>query len=87
MDMKKTPLAVALFVEVLYLFCATSTLIAPEFIKKLYGGWFHGVSLEAVWVPEQVTLGGVITGMVTSFLFAYLAAVVFVAIYRAVARR
>lgn len=87
MDTKKTPLAVALFIEVLYLFCAISVFVAPDFIRSVYGGWFHGISLESVWTPERVTIGGILLGMVTSFVFAYIATLVFVLIYHAVSKK
>ncbi|MDO8443961.1 MAG: DUF5676 family membrane protein [bacterium] len=84
MDTQKTPLAVAIFAEVLYLFCGLSVVLVPDFAKSFYGSWFHGIDMSTIWNPGQVTTNGFIYGMVTSFIGAYVAAWVFVKIYRLV---
>lgn len=87
MDSKKTPLAVAIFIEVVYLFCALSVVFAPNFAKSFYGSWFHGLTFDPIWKPESVTFGSVLWGMVTSFIGAYIAAYIFVLIYKSINKK
>lgn len=87
MDTKKTPLAVAIFAEVLYLFCGLSVVLVPDFAKSFYGSWFHGLDMSTIWNPAGLTTNGFVYGMVTSFVGAYIAAWVFVAIYKSVTKK
>lgn len=87
MDTRKTSLAVAIFAEVLYLFCGLSVVLVPGFAKSFYGSWFHGIDMSTIWSPGIVTTGGFIYGMVTSFVGAYIATWVFVKIYQAVNKK
>ncbi len=87
MDRKKTPLAVAIFIEVIYLLCALSVKLFPSFTKSFFQLWFHGLNFSSVWAPETATVGKIILGMLTSFVAAYIATWIFVLIYRAIVKK
>lgn len=85
MDTKKTPLAVALFAEALSIFCAIAVALFPNQFMKVVAGWTHGIDYTAIWNPS-LSFGNVLLGLVSLFIFVYLATWVFVLIYRSLVK-
>ncbi len=84
MDSKKTPLAVAIFMEIVYVFCLLSVAIFPNFSKTIFGSWFHGMDLTILWSPN-FSVGSIVIGLISAFVLTYIAAWVFVKIYKIIA--
>lgn len=85
MDTKKTPLAVAIFMTIVAIFCMLAIAIFPNFSKLIFGSWFHGIDFDAVWNPT-FSVGSVIMGIVSAFVLSYIAAWIFVKIYKAIVK-
>lgn len=86
MDLKKTPLAVALFLDVVYLLCGLLVWIWPQFSKSVFQLWFHGVDLNFIWNPTTPTVTGILLGLISTFVFSYIATLIFVKIYKSVVK-
>jgi hypothetical protein len=85
MDIKKTPLAVAIFAEIISIVCALSIYLLPSFSQKIFQSFFHGIDLSAVWDPT-FNLGSFILGIVVMFVGVYAATWLFVVIYKAIVK-
>lgn len=85
MDTKKTPLAVAIFAELVSIFCVLSIWLFPGLSMKIFDSWTHGINWDLIWSPN-ITAGNLIIGFVSLFVFTYLATWVFVVIYKAIVK-
>ena len=86
-DTKKTPLAVAVFVEIAYLILLAFTAIIPETVRKVVQTWKPGTYLGPIWSEEMLSATNIIVGIVSLFIVAYLGALVFVVVYQAIAKK
>lgn len=86
MDSKKTPLAVAIFTEIIYIVCLLGVVLFPGFSKTLTRSWFHGPDLTLIWNTSTLTWGNVIVGLISVFVGVYLATWLFVKIYQAIVK-
>jgi len=87
-DTKKTPLAVAVFAEIVYLVCLALTAIAPEITRKVIQSWKPGMYLESIWEPTgMLNATNIIVGIVSLFIVVYLGTLVFVIIYQAIVKK
>lgn len=86
MNSTKTPLAVAVFVSILYVACALGIWIFPVLSRLAFQNWFHGVDLSSIW-NATVSLDGssLIVGLVSAFILSYIAVWVFVKLHQAIA--
>ncbi len=85
METYKTPLAVAIFAEVISIFCALSIALFPNLAMRIFGSWTHGLNWELIWSPS-FTAANLTVGFVSLFIFTYLATWVFVTIYKAIVK-
>ncbi|MBM2820315.1 MAG: hypothetical protein HW405_75 [Candidatus Berkelbacteria bacterium] len=85
MDTKKTPLAVAIFILIVYLFCLLSVAILPNLSKIVFGSWFHGTDLSTTWNPT-FSAGSIVIGFISAFVLSYIGAWIFVKIYKTVVK-
>lgn len=85
MDKTKTPLAVAIWVEVINLFCLLLVGLFPDVSRTVAQSWMHRANLAAIWNPT-ITVNSVILGAVSVFIAAYIAAWLFVIIYKAIVK-
>lgn len=81
----KTPLAVAIFAELISIFCVLSIWLFPSLSMKIFGSWTHGINWDLIWNPS-ITAGNLIIGFVSLFIFVYLATWLFVVIYRSLVK-
>lgn len=80
--MKEVPFANALaFVSGLVsLICALGVWLARDAFVGLFGEIFHGINLAALPVKE-VTVGGVITGLIVAVISAWILGYIFASSY------
>lgn len=70
--------ASAVFMGVVYVFCALAISLFPGFAKTVAGSWFHGIDLGLIWtgVVRPNFLLGLVTAVgltwVGGWLFAWL---------------
>lgn len=57
--------AVTLALLVFYFVCAALSFIAPDFVLSIGQSWVHVLNLEAAKATSQMSLTGVIFGVVT----------------------
>lgn len=70
--------ASAATVAVIYVVCAVSVFVFPEFSKTVTASWFHGIDTNGIWTGEP--RGNFVLGLVSAvagtwlvgWLFAYL---------------
>lgn len=86
MDSKKTPLAVAVFMVIIYIVCLLGVLMFPGFSKTLTRSWFHGPDLTLVWNTSTLTWGNVVIGLVSVFIGVYLATWIFIKLHKAMVK-
>lgn len=85
MDTKKTPLAVAVYAEIIWIICLLFVALFPGFSKTIFQSWFHGVNLVSVW-NVTITFSSVILGLVSIFVVTYILVWLFVALYKAIVK-
>lgn len=85
--MKEVPFANALaFVSGLVsLICALGVWLARDAFVGLFGEIFHGINLAALPVKE-VTVGGVITGLIVAVISAWILGYIFASSYNKLAK-
>lgn len=86
MDTRKTPLAVATFLGIASLFCGLLIWLLPDFSRSIFQIWFHGIKLSVIWDTTTMSFGSLLLGMVSAFIAGYIATLVFVKIYKAIAK-
>lgn len=87
MDIKKTPLAVAVFMEIVYVVCLLFVWLFPGFSKTLFQSWMHGVDLTTVWNPSVfLSASSIALGLVTVFLITYGLMWFFIVLYKAIVK-
>lgn len=87
MDSVKTPLAAAVFMEVVFVICRLAVWLFPNASKAITQSWFHGVDLSTSWNPSVSSGAGVfLLGAVSAFIGTYIAVWIFVLIYKAIVK-
>lgn len=81
----KTPLAVAVYMEILYILCVIVTWLVPNTIRAIGASWIHGFDLSALPI-NSLTAGNIIIGVISSFVVTYILVWLFVIIYKAIAK-
>lgn len=87
LDIKKTPLAVAIYSGIIYIVCRLGIALAPDFSRQLTKWWFHGVSIDQIWGPTSLSIADFIYGLIATLIAVYLAALVFVWVYQAIVKK
>lgn len=85
MDSRKTPLAVAIFAEIISVFCLLAVVLLPSVSRAVFESWFHGYNIGELWDP-QFTAISIIIRLVSLPIFVYVATWVFVKIYQAIVK-
>lgn len=85
MDTKKTPLAVAIFMVIVYLFCLLFVALLPNFSKTIFGSWFHGTDINLTWNPT-FSAGSIVIGLISAFILTYIGTWIFVKLYNAIVK-
>lgn len=85
--MKEVPFANALaFVSgLISLICAAGVWLIRDTFVGLFGEIFHGINLAALPVKE-VTVGGVITGLIVAVISAWILGYIFASSYNKLAK-
>lgn len=87
MDTKKTPLAVAVFVEIIYLICLLFVALFPNFSQTVFQSWMHGIDLTTVWNPAIfLSAGSIVLGIISVFVVVYVLIWLFVVVYQKIAK-
>lgn len=86
MDIKKTPLAVAIFAEAVWIICLLFVLIFPNFSKTVFQSWTHGIDLTTIWNTAPISLGSIILGVISVFVITYVLVWFFIVIYLKIAK-
>ena len=81
LDVKKFSNAAALGMGIVYLVCAVFVYLWPEFSLQLFGWLVHLVNADQFSGDVQVTLGGLVAGLVQTMLYSYLGARLFASLY------
>lgn len=79
-DQKKFPMAVALFMTLISLVCGLLVWLAPDFLMAIIRPITHGMDWDLIWKPS-VTLGGLILGLVDTFILSYILSWLFAKIF------
>ncbi|KKP88217.1 MAG: hypothetical protein UR93_C0019G0012 [Berkelbacteria bacterium GW2011_GWA2_35_9] len=85
MNESKTPLAVATFLALASLVCGLAIMLIPDLSLSLVKTWTHGIDYSTIWNPT-VTFADIIVGVISAFIASYIATLVFVKIYKAIAK-
>lgn len=85
MDTRRTPLAVALFAEILSIFCLLAVILFPTISRTIFESWFHGYNIGQLWDPS-FTAVSIVIRLVSLFIFTYVATWVFVKVYQAIVK-
>lgn len=85
MSPTKTPLAVAIFAEVISAICLIAIVLFPTASRAVFESWFHGYNISNLWAPSFTTLS-IIIRLVSVFVFTYIGAWIFVKIYQSIVK-
>lgn len=85
MDIKKTPLAVAIYAEVLSIVCLLAVVLFPTASRVVFESWFHGYNIGSLWAPNFALIDTVIR-LISVFISTYVATWIFVKIYQAIVK-
>ena len=66
-DPKATAAAVATTVGVIYVICALSIILFPDFAMGVAQSWFHGIDITRIQV-FNITVGSFFYGLVTAII-------------------
>lgn len=76
--------ASAVFIGIVYVFCALAVVLFPGIAKNVAGSWFHGIDLGLIWT------GGVrsnfLLGLVTAVGLSWLVGWLFAWLYNKLAK-
>ncbi|TSC93815.1 MAG: Uncharacterized protein CEN91_111 [Candidatus Berkelbacteria bacterium Licking1014_85] len=85
MDLKKTPLAIAVFFSVISLICGLAVWIIPGAALSVASSWMHGIDVSTIWNPN-VDIVSLVYGIISAFIASYIGAWIFVKIYKTIAK-
>ncbi|EKD91082.1 MAG: hypothetical protein ACD_30C00047G0007 [uncultured bacterium] len=79
--------AVTTAVVILYVVCASLSLIVPDFIVGIVQAWVHTLSLEAVRATSAMTFGSFVWGFISLTVLTWIVTYGTVALYNNFAHR
>jgi len=71
----------ALMMAGFYLFCVVLSYIAPDFLFSVAQSWVHSLNLEVLRDANPISLGSIVTGLLTSTVATWVVAYVFAETY------
>lgn len=78
--------AAAVLTGTIYIVCLVLSWITPDLLISLSNSWVHALNLEAIRDNEQIGLGTVVWGFITSAVLTWIAAYGFAYFYNKFAK-